>query len=232
MPTLDISQQQPLLHHVLTQPHTSLTLVHHNIQCVLPHLRTSNATRRWHLQNCRLTETRMKPEPTITLPTGYDLHRQDRCVPYAGMPDRQQQHGGAAILSHKFLKAHHACVTHCKLDYACVNCTDHSITIAAVYRPPSYKIDSFLQQMRDLMTDLWSKHCDNRRFRWRSFKPCTSIVWPNDTAWVQTSDRQANNRKGHIIGLNFCETHPRGLSHWCPGYLLQLPWPYIFITVA
>ncbi len=152
MPTLDISQQQPLLHQVPMQPHPSLTVVHHNIQGVLPHLKDFKCNPEMTLADivC-LTETWLKPEQTINLPTRYDLHRQDRCVTYEGMPDRQQQHGGVAILSHKSLKAHPVKYRGPKLEYACVNCPDYNITIASVYRPPSYKMETFLTHMRELV---------------------------------------------------------------------------------
>ncbi len=156
MPTLDISQQQPLLNQVSVQPHPrSLTIVHHNIEGVLSHLKDFKCNPEMTLADivC-LTETWLKPEQTVTLPSRYDLHRQDRCVTYEGMPDRQQQHGGVAILSHKSLKAHRVQYTDSKLEYTCVICPDYNITIASVYRPPSYTMESFLPQMRDLVTDI------------------------------------------------------------------------------
>ena len=134
MPTLEISHQQPLLHQVPMQPYPrSLTVVHHNIQCVLPHLMDFKCNPEMMLADivC-LTETWLKPEQTITLPSRYDLHRQDRCVTYEGMPDRQQQHGGVAILSHKSLKAHRVQYGDPKLEYACINCPHYKITIACL----------------------------------------------------------------------------------------------------
>ena len=59
-----------------------------------------------------------------------------------------------AILSHKSLETHHVQYTDRKLEYTCVIYSDHNIGVASVYRPPSYKMECFLPQTKDLVMDI------------------------------------------------------------------------------
>ncbi|XP_051272040.1 LOW QUALITY PROTEIN: uncharacterized protein LOC127372410 [Dicentrarchus labrax] len=187
-----------------------------NVQNLTPHV-TDLALCTQHLQlNCiAVTETWLPAVYSLETVKmdGYAFHNHPRSLPYNSSNPlfkqiRDQQHGGVGMYSAENLAYSIIPVPNVHLECLVYHCLHYNILIAVIYRPPSYTITLFKENLETLLN--WLNHQSTTiavmgDFNDNILKSSTIYKFMTDKGFIQIV-KQATTEKGTLIDHVYVKT--------------------------
>ncbi|XP_073671989.1 uncharacterized protein [Paramisgurnus dabryanus] len=161
----DIEQALQIMPPFITQSQTEslqFKLILHNVQGLIPHILDIRQDQRYFQADmiC-VTETWLKQsyfENDITLP-GYSFNNKLRSLSYDTSHDvfaklKQKDHGGVGVYHKHKVKVDVVSLPCINIECLMCSIEQLSTTVAVVYRPPSYNMDMFRQNLTNLIDQI------------------------------------------------------------------------------
>ena len=135
------------------------TIMLHNIQGLLPHYRDLKCQREMmELDFICLTETWIKADQMIDVNfDGFKSFHQIRALSYNDNMKtlHQQRHGGVGVYGKTDTHFSRLNLTVQNVEYVAFHIISHvSIVVVVIYRPPSYKMKDFIDNLLKLIIDI------------------------------------------------------------------------------